>query len=295
MMPSNDNSDTRKTVSSPQPQRKSIGERLKSPLRVFFQLVLNFVFSNDPKKVGQVVLNGRSQFVWLREHVGRKIVLRIFERKETRFFLRYLQPGDICLDIGANVGYYTHLFASRVGATGRVIAVEPLHRNVLLIQLGAVINHTDDFTAVICAAVSDTDSDLAVSECGDSSYANIQTAGQDAGSRVEALTLDSLFRRFKLPRIDVVKMDIEGWEFRALQGMEGTLSNPAIRPRLMMIELYEDHLRKYDSSIRQICEYLARFDYQPKVLDKNGALIPFQPEHHNIIYNVFFLDKNAKS
>ena len=279
----------------PLPPRQNVQEAFKSLLRRFFQHVLTILFTNDPRKIGQVVLDGRHQFVWLREHVGRKIVLRMFERKESRYFLHYLKEGDICFDIGANVGYYTNLFASRVGRRGRVIAVEPIFRNVLLIQLASAINHTDDIATVLCAAVSDADSPLSVSQRGDSSYANIQSVIKDPGSQVEGVTIDSLIKRFGLPRIDVLKMDIEGWEYKALQGMKGILSDQHVRPRIMMIELYTEHLEKYDSSIEQICEYLEQFGYHPNVLDKRGDLIPFQPEHHNIIYNVFFVDGKKKA
>jgi hypothetical protein len=88
-------------------------------------------------------------------------------------------------------------------------------------------------------------------------------------------------------------MDIEGFEYRALQGMQKILSDSVVRPRLMMIELYSDHLKKFGSSISQICEYLNDFGYQPRVLDNHGNLMPFRTEHHNKMYNVFFIEGNT--
>jgi FkbM family methyltransferase len=252
--------------------------------------LLNIVFTNNPKKTGQLFINGRCQFVWLREHVGRKIALRIFERKETRFFHDYLKDGDICFDIGANVGYYTNLFASRVGKLGRVIAVDPIPRNVLLIELTSSINNTDGCVTVVCGAVSDTNSKLAISNDRDSSYASIGTQNDTQAVQIDGITIDSLFARYGFTRIDVLKMDIEGWEYRALKGMQGILSNRKVRPRLMMIELYSEHLQKYGNSIKQICEYLQQFDYQATVLDNNGRLIRFESKHYDKFYNVFFLD-----
>ena len=265
-----------------------------SSLRVVFQLFLNMIFTNDPKKVGQLWLNGRCQFVWLREHVGRKIALRMFEKKESRFFLKTIKEGAICLDIGANVGYFTNLFASRVGEKGRVIAVEPVSRNVLLIQLASNINNADAVVKVISAAVSDTDSSLSLSQIDDSSYASISVAGKKEAGQVQAITLDALCKGLELPRIDILKMDIEGFEYRALQGMQKILSDRVVRPKLMMIELYSDHLQKFGSSISQICDYLNHFGYEPHVLDNSGNLVPFRTEHHNKIYNVFFIEGNAE-
>lgn len=264
--------------------------RISMLLHGLFQVLLDIVFTSNPKKMGQLFLDGRCQFVWLREHVGRKIALRLFERNETCFLRDHIKEGDICFDIGANVGYYTNLFASRVGSLGRVIAVDPIPRNVLLIKLASSINNTDDCVTVVWGAVSDTNKKLAISSDHDSSYASIHTQADAQKNTVDGITLDSLYARSGFPRIDVLKMDIEGWEYRALQGMHGILSNQKVRPRLMMIELYTEHLQKYDSSITQICEYLQQFDYQANVLDSSGRLIRFQSSHYDKIYNVFFLD-----
>lgn len=261
-------------------------------IKYFFRLFLNVFFSNNPNRVRQVFLSGRSQFVWVSEHVGRKILLRIFERNETVFFQQHLKQGDICFDVGANVGYYTNLFASKVGNKGQVIAVEPIQRNVLLIELASLINNTDKNVKVFCAAISNNNNSLSMVGERDSSYANVHENTDESTKKVKAITLDSLFTELNIPKIDILKMDIEGWEHKALEGMKGILSDPQIRPRLMMIELYTDHLKKYGASITEICTYLKQFDYEAKVLDKNNNLITFMPIHHDNIYNVFFIDGN---
>ena len=257
-----------------------------------FQLVLNILFSSDLRAVKQLFINGRCQFIFTGEHVGRKIALRIFERRETQFFFSYLKPGQICLDVGANVGYYTNLFAERIGTSGRVIAVEPVYRNTLLITMSSTINGTDSYVSVVNAAISDSDISVTISRGGDSSYANIEEADSGQPGKIKALTLDSLVRTMGITHIDVIKMDIEGWEYHALKGMQNILTSKELRPRLMMIELFADHLQKYGSSIDQICSHLAILNYRPYVLDRTGSFIPFSTEHHNKFYNVFFLDGN---
>jgi FkbM family methyltransferase len=254
-----------------------------------FKLVLDFIFPNSPNRVGQVYLNKRCQFVWLNEHVGRKIYLRNFERKESLFFQKYLKEGDVCLDLGANVGYYTHLFAQLVGKSGGVIAVEPVPLNLALIHLASLINKTDKIITIIDAAVADNNRQLFLSAEGDSSYANVFSEEEIGGIPVRGRTLDSIINDSNLRKIDILKMDVEGIEYRALLGMKGALSNKDLRPRLMMIELYSDHLFRYNNSIEQVCKYLESFGYRAMVLNKKCKLIPYEPIHYNEIYNVFFL------
>jgi len=263
---------------------------MKSLIRFTFGKFLNVVFSNDPKRVGQFVLDGRRQFVWLSEHVGRKIALRVFERNETRFFQHAVKPGDVCFDIGANVGYFTHLFASRTGATGRVVAVEPVRKNVLLIELAAELNRSNSIITVVNAAVSNKAGSISLDTTDDSSYANVHVDQHHESKTIRAVTIDSLISELNAERIDILKMDIEGWEYHALEGMQQILSDRSRRPRMMMIELYSDHLKRYGSSIRQICDHLASYEYRHSVLDKHGKLIPFEPHHYDRIYNVFFTD-----
>lgn len=267
---------------------------IKNIMKYIFHILLNLFFSNDPNCVKQLNLDGRYQFVWACEHVGRKIALRIFEKRETLFFLRYVKQGDICFDIGGNVGYFTHLFAVLVGYKGKVVSVEPVKRNSLLIQLASVLNKTDDFVKVICAAVSDENKKLFVSSGSDSSYASISNECREDESFVQSITIDSLLKDLNIPKIDILKMDIEGYEYIALQGMKGILSDKQLRPRLMMIELYSPHLKKYGSNITDICTYLEKFDYNAFVLDNGLNLIPFTPLHHDIDYNVFFVDGAKK-
>ena len=225
------------------------------------------------------------------EHVGRKIALRIFERRESRFFTHEIKPGDVCFDIGANVGYFTHLFAAGTGATGRVIAVEPVRKNVLLIELASELNKSNSIITVVNAAVSNKAGSISLNTADDSSYASVHVAQHGESKNIRAVTIDSLLAEMNAAHIDILKMDIEGWEYHALEGMKKILSDPARRPRLMMIELYSDHLKRYGSSIGQICDYLDSLNYRPAILDNHGKLIPYEPHHYDRFYNVFFTDE----
>jgi FkbM family methyltransferase len=265
---------------------------MRTLYRYIFDKLLNIIFTNDPRRIGQLSLGGNFQLVWLSERVGRKIALRMFERKETRFFGRIIQKGDVCLDIGANIGYFTHLFASRVGNFGRVVAIEPVRRNALLIELASLLNETDTIVRVVNAAVSNNNGLISLDTTPDSSYANVSVNQDSNKNGLRAITVDSCCAELQLSKIDIIKMDIEGWEYQALQGMKGLLSDQSRQPRIMMIELVSSHLARYGSSIEQICDFLAGFGYVPHVLDRRINLVRYMPYHHNIIENVFFISNN---
>ncbi len=58
--------------------------------------------------------------------IARNIILGRYELSETEFVKAELQPGDVAVDIGANIGYYALLFATLVAPHGRVVAFEPV-------------------------------------------------------------------------------------------------------------------------------------------------------------------------
>jgi len=256
--------------------------------RMFFGFFLDIVFSNDPLRISQVFIGKRCQFVWEKEHVGRKIILKMFESRETKYFTENIKKDDVCFDVGANVGYYANLFSSLVGCDGKVVAIEPVSRNVRLIQLASSLNKTEDILNIVCAGASDEDAKFYISTEGDSSYASVQSERVTAAEMIECRKLDTLCDELGIVKIDILKMDIEGWEYHALLGMEGILADSQRRPRLMMIELFSKYLNKYSSSIDEVCSYLSQFGYVSSVLDGKGDLIPFRKEHHDKIYNVFF-------
>jgi len=90
-----------------------------------------------------------------------------------------------------------------------------------------------------------------------------------------------------MDKIDIVKMDIEGFEYFALVGMKDLLSNKNRRPRVLMIELFDEHLGYYGSSIRDVIEVLKSYSYSPYYLRK-GKLTPMTEELYNVKSNVFF-------
>lgn len=134
-------------------------------------------------------------------------------------FKVYLRPGDVILDIGANVGYYTRLVSKLVGNTGKVYAFEPMPAAIRILKMNIedldnVILHEvavsnkkgfDKFTVRVKGATS--------SLGDDKNSAEVIT--------VSTNTIDNMLSGIN--KIDMIKIDVEGYEYEVLEGAIETI------------------------------------------------------------------------
>jgi FkbM family methyltransferase len=151
-----------------------------------------------------------------------------YEPHVTREILRRLQPGSVFVDVGASVGYFTILAARAVGPEGRVIACEPGPQNQSVLLLNTVVNGLDN-VRILPYAVSDAAAVLLYHHLGGGNGAISAFDGtpESVGTRelVQARRLDDILEGE--PRVDVVKIDVEGAEGRVLAGATQTLRRHA--------------------------------------------------------------------
>lgn len=174
-----------------------------------------------PEAEREVVrLDGFDLYVHPQEAIGRRIKASGKHEPHLEAFLRQrLRTGDVFLDVGANIGFMTMLAASVVGPSGKVIAVEPNPDNVSLIEASIAANGFSQIR-VIPAAASDTPAELPFGIIG--SNGSILPRKLPGWSTVRAIRLDDELA--DEPRIDIIKIDIEGHEPFALRGLEKTIA-----------------------------------------------------------------------
>jgi FkbM family methyltransferase len=166
-------------------------------------------------------------------------------------YLDILKPGMRVMDLGANEGYTTILAAAKVGTAGRVMAVDAAAHNIEPIKINVSLNGFTSRVDVIHAAVAD------IADAG------IPFSGEIAGvgTCVTSVTVDTLASWFKP---DVIKIDIEGYEVKALRGASDTLRN--VRP-IMFLEPHLDRdiggvdMRNFGDTPQDLFELLRAFDY----------------------------------
>lgn len=177
-----------------------------------------------------------------------------YEPVETPLVQRLVQPGMAVLDIGAHAGYYTCLAAQLVGPTGRVYALEPLPFNRRLLRRN-VAQRGYHWVTVVPTAASDEAGEHVL-------YLNPMNSGDNrlappdqVGSQVTIRTARADDLVPTGTRIDFVKMDVQGWELRALRGMRRILAaNPQV---IILMEIWPRGLERAGASaeaVVRLCE-----------------------------------------
>ena len=142
-----------------------------------------------------------------------------------------LQPGGVFVDVGANEGYFSVIASHLVGPTGRVIAVEPQARLRSVLDINFELNNVKN-VEVVAVAVSDRAGTATMHLTPDTNTGSTalrqSTAYKTPQQEVETVTLAQLFDKKGIERADVVKMDIEGFEYEAIVGSQELFQNRRI-------------------------------------------------------------------
>jgi FkbM family methyltransferase len=126
------------------------------------------------------------------------------------------RPGDTVIDVGAGVGEEAVIFSKLVGESGRVISIEAHPRTFSCLEQTIARSGLHNVTA-LCCAVADEDGELFISDV--QSHLSNSIVGQSNGTRVRARSLDSIAAELGLGDIALIKMNIEGAERLAVDGM----------------------------------------------------------------------------
>lgn len=193
--------------------------------------------------------------------------------QDERLFLeRCLSPRSVSIDVGANLGLYS-LLAARLSPQGSVFALEPdpdLHRCV---EQNAVANGLRNIQAIRCAA-SDRPGRLRFAP-GTFNRGNNRVQGYAwnpglPGLEVPANRLDDLI---PATAIDLLKVDVQGWEIPALRGAKRILSgNPDL---VVMVEFWPFGLRAAGFEPAQLLGLLQRHGFHIRHLGKKGRAETF--------------------
>ena len=161
--------------------------------------------------------------------LSRLIYVNDFERDERKFLTAYLKPGDIFVDVGANIGLFSLIAAKLVGPSGKVYAFEPTGRICERLAFNTMLNGFECL-AYFRVALSDHigQQSLFVSNDGFDAWNSFAhpVAGQSfEHEQVDCETWDHFaVANNLLGRITMMKLDVEGWEVPALYGAREALA-----------------------------------------------------------------------
>ncbi len=187
----------------------------------------------------------------------------------------WLRPGDVFVDVGANCGLYTLFAARAVGPSGIVVAFEPSAREFARLEANVALNRLAQ-VRLHRAAAAEAPGEVRLT-IAEPAFAGHNTMAERFAyapvrvhevAQVPAVTLDEALA--DLPRLAMIKLDIEGAELKALRGAAATLArfSPAL-----LLEIYEDALAACATSVASLVSWLGAHSYGLHDIDgRTGAL-----------------------
>lgn len=205
------------------------------------------------------VASGELQGKWLLLdlQVDKDLWLGTYEPHLADVIRRFTPPGGVAFDLGANVGYITLLLAETVGDAGRVYAFEPLPANLDRLRRAVALNHLEGCIEIVAAAVGER-SGAGTFQIHASGGMGRLRGGEGRSAdfvdslEVEVIALDDFVFERGNPPPDLVKVDLEGGEGRALRGMSRLLKTE--RP-VLLVELHGGAAQKSVDAILEQAGY----------------------------------------
>ena len=212
-------------------------------------------------------------YVDLRSAIGRGLLVKgDFDPALGQFIDSVLQPGGVFLDVGANVGYFSLRALARVGAAGEVHAFEMEARSLRCLDDTKRKGKLDNLT-VHKTAVGDREGTVGVVSAAEigQSWVNAQ------GTGVTMRPLDAWLAEFEGKRLQLIKIDVEGMEFKVLQGARQLLTRH--RP-IVVSEALEMTMDRFQEKPDDLISYMAGLGYWKSDLagtnDTNWVFTPVE-------------------
>jgi FkbM family methyltransferase len=193
--------------------------------------------------------------------------------------MREVRAGDQVAEVGASMGLYALAFAGRVGAGGHVTAFEPDPESVSALEANVGVNGWQDRVTVVRAAVGQSSGQVRFAAArGQESRIEMRPEVCDRVITVPMVTLDDVFAG---RRIDVIKIDVEGFEQQVIQGARTILSEERRRPRAILVEVHPFAWAGASTTSASFLGLLESMGY--RVEDMQGAAVSSITEYGHVI------------
>jgi FkbM family methyltransferase len=204
--------------------------------------------------------------------------LSIFQRYEpfeTALLTQEIHPGQTVIDVGANIGYYTLLFSKLTGDEGRVFAFEPEPLNYEILSENLARNSRTNVIAFKQAA-----SDVAGKSflyLSPENYGDHQAYGSGENRKRISVQMSRIDDLVSGP-VDLVKLDIQGFEFHALKGMERILKENACLT--IFTEFWPEGLRRAGSNASEFLRFLRSSGFEIFYINEYADQLEFAEDRH---------------
>lgn len=193
------------------------------------------------------------------------------EAGDVKYLQNHVKPGEVVIDIGANVGFFTKRFAKWVNDGGFVIAVEPEPVNFRDLLKNLKRNGTTDLVKTFQGVAAETAGILKLKL--NPAHPGDHKIGDD-GIEVNAFTIDELVNKEAAERVCLIKIDVQGAEEKVLKGAHETIlrDHPAL-----FVEMDDEAMRKMGSSAKRVIDLLMEYGYIMQSIKKDSEVVQVSP------------------
>ena len=228
----------------------------------------------EPSRADALSFWGATLSVNPRDICGRYLrYFGVWEPNLTHWIESHLQPGDTFVDVGANVGYFSLLASHIVGPGGRVVSLEPVAATFATLQHNIMNNAANNVRAVNAAAWDEcttlpmfTSREIVGTSSAVKQWADRWAMEERCDANADKL--DNLLEPDELASASVVKIDVEGAEWRALQGMTGLLKNSR-RDLKVVIEVAPQMLAAAGATLDDLLSFFSGFGFRPSIIEND--------------------------
>ena len=211
------------------------------------------------------------------EILSRSIVYdKIWEPETTKLIKNIIHEGDVGIDLGANIGYFTMLMANLVGTSGKIFSFEPEPQNFEILQKNIKQNHLKNVVANQ-SAIGDINGKIKLylsnTNAGWHKVFPKQFIDYEVSDKNIDVKICSLDKEFIDKKIDFIKMDIEGYEWNAIKGGKKILEeNHDVK---LIFEFFPMALRANNVKPDTVLTYLLDIGFHIYAIDENMRLLDF--------------------
>lgn len=214
---------------------------------------------------------------------------------------RYLRKGDTLIDVGANIGYFSFVGAGLVGRNGQVHSFEPVPEYFKRLNGFASLNK-DYNIKVNQMAVGSENNNTKIFIKGGGDIGNntfypflLEQEKYESSIDVPVIRLDDYIEKNKIANIKVIKIDVEGFEFPALLGLEGYFKTCVKQNSypIIICEIVPEVYSKQKYSLQNLLDYMARFSYHPFDILNNNKRLDLGKTKNAGVFDIVF--KNTKN
>lgn len=204
--------------------------------------------------------------------VGRPLFInRSYEPVETRFLESVVPRDGVFLDVGANIGFFSLVASRLVGPHGLVISIEPEAWNSELLRRNIKLNGLENVHVVQMAAGAAEGTATIHTSAENFGDHRLTPGGSDRHSTaIKLSTVDNILAAIgEGLQVDVMKMDVQGYEHEVFKGMRATLSK--VPPKIILIEYWPAGIEAAGGDAELMLQELGALGYRAELLTQDGS------------------------